>query len=396
MIRSTNDIPQGEGTLQVLLVEDNPGDALLLRTTLADLPAPAPVLEWTHVALLEEGLGRLREREFDVILLDLSLPDSYGLHTFDRVTHHAPETPVVMMTGLNDEEMALEAMQKGAQDYLVKGATDGRSIMRAIRYAIERTRRGRAERTLRAQQEEFEVAREIQQRLFPNAAPSFPGYDIGGRSHPAIAAGGDYYDFVPMPDGHLAVIVGDVCGHGIAAALVMAEARAYLRALMLTRTQVDEILGLANRALVEDVANNRFITLMLTRLSADGGPMVYSSAGHGMSYVLDASGKVKNSMTSTGIPLGIDSSQPFPAADPLVLDPGDLVLLCTDGVMEARTADGTEFGVERTLELVRQHRARPAQVIVDRLCGAVLDHCGHNQADDVTAVVIRVEGVNRP
>jgi serine phosphatase RsbU (regulator of sigma subunit) len=395
MIRSSHNTPQGEGTLQVLLVEDNPGDALLLRTTLADLPAPAPALEWTHVALLEEGIGRLTERQFDVILLDLSLPDSYGLHTFDRVTNHAPETPVVMMTGLNDEEMALEAMQRGAQDYLVKGATDGRSIMRAIRYAIERTRRGRAERTLRAQQEEFEVAREIQQRLFPSAAPRFGGYDIGGRSHPAIAAGGDYYDFVPMPGGHLAVIVGDVCGHGIAAALVMAEARAYLRALMLTRTHVDEILGLANRALVEDVVNNRFITLMLARLST-GGPLVYSSAGHGMSYVLDASGKVKHSLTSTGIPLGIDASQAFPAAEPIALAPGDLALLCTDGVMEARSADGDDFGVERALELVRRYRMHPAQEIVDRLCGAALDHCGHNQADDITAVVIRVEGGDRP
>lgn len=378
-------------TFQVLLVEDNPGDALLLRETLADAPSPAPTLEWTHVRLLKEGLGRLREQNFDVILLDLSLPDSQGLHTFDSVTKHAPGTPVVMMTGLDDEQIALEAMQRGAQDYLVKGATDGRSIMRAIRYAIERARRWQAERIMRAQQEEFDVAREIQQRLFPSAAPRLPGFDIAGRSNPAIAAGGDYYDFIPMLDQHVAVVVGDVCGHGIGAALVMAETRAYLRALMLTRRDVGEVLESANRALVADMASNRFITLMLTSLAPASRQLTYSSAGHGLSYVLDASGRVKHTLTSTGIPLGIDGGEKFPAAPPLQLETGDLVLLCTDGIVEARGPVGNELGVERVLEIAREHRREPASAIVAQLCdAAIAQYAGAEQADDITAAVIRV------
>ena len=385
-----NQTTQSQDALQVLLVEDNPGDALLLRETLADVPDFSPSLEWTHVRLLEEGLGRLRERSFDVILLDLSLPDSHGLRTFDQVTDHAPSTPVVMMTGLDDEAVALEAMQRGAQDYLVKGATDGRSIMRAIRYAIERTRRGHAERIMRAQQEEFEVARDIQRRLFPAHAPRLPGFDIAGRSHPAIAAGGDYYDYISMPEGQLAVVVGDVCGHGIGAALVMAEARAYLRALMLTRSDVSDVLQLANRALSEDVANTRFITLMLARISAASRQLVYSSAGHGMSYVLGAGGDIKATLESTAIPLGIDPNESFPAGPPIQLAPGDLVLVCTDGLVEARGLGGKEFGMERVLQVVRENRREPAAVIVERLFTAVFEFGPAEQSDDVTAAVIRV------
>jgi two-component system OmpR family sensor kinase len=122
---------------KVLLIEDNPGDALLLREALIDLGG-ALVLDLVHVGRLDDGLRRLRQEEFDAILLDLSLPDAHGLDTVARMQAAAPRLPIVVLTGLDDDAAALEAVRAGAQDYLVKGQIDGRLLIRALRYAIER------------------------------------------------------------------------------------------------------------------------------------------------------------------------------------------------------------------------------------------------------------------
>jgi PAS domain S-box-containing protein len=127
-----------EASIKVLLVEDNPGDALLLRQVVAEIAAPRFV--WVTVDQLGEALRRVREEPFDVILLDLSLPDSHGFDTFLKAYAQAADVPIVVLTGLDDAEMAVKTVQAGAQDYLVKGQLDGHVVVRAIRYAIERCR----------------------------------------------------------------------------------------------------------------------------------------------------------------------------------------------------------------------------------------------------------------
>jgi CheY-like chemotaxis protein len=129
--------------IQVLLVEDNRGDARLVRELVRE--AGPDLVEFDHVEKLEEAERRLRVVHFDLVLLDLSLPDSEGLDTVIRAREQARSTPIVVLTGLADEQMAIDALQAGAQDYLVKGRMDGHSTLRAIRYAIERARRERAE-----------------------------------------------------------------------------------------------------------------------------------------------------------------------------------------------------------------------------------------------------------
>jgi signal transduction histidine kinase len=127
-----------EERLRILLVEDNPGDARLLRETIAE--ADGGRFEITHLVRCEEATKRLVEDSFDVVLLDLSLPDSKGLETVTRVNAAAPQVPIVIMTGLDDEEMAVAAAKIGAQDYLVKGHIDSRGLVRSLRYARERKR----------------------------------------------------------------------------------------------------------------------------------------------------------------------------------------------------------------------------------------------------------------
>jgi MinD-like ATPase involved in chromosome partitioning or flagellar assembly/CheY-like chemotaxis protein len=134
--------------MKVLLIEDNPGDARLIQMMLAE--ARGAPFDIERADRLSTGLGRLATGGIDVVLLDLSLPDSQGLDTFARVHAQAPEVPIVLLTGLEDEELGVEAMREGAQDYLVKGQVDSRLLVRSMRYAIERHRM-QAEQLRRAQ-----------------------------------------------------------------------------------------------------------------------------------------------------------------------------------------------------------------------------------------------------
>src|SRR5207244_4491644 len=144
-------------------------------------------------------------------------------------------------------------------------------------------------------------SRKIDPNLFP-AAPLPPaGFDISGVSCPAEATGGDYFDYIPMRDGGLGVVIGDVSGHGFGPALLMAELRAYLRAFLLTRTDVGEIVGLLNRALADDAPEGHFATLLLARLDPSSRSLVYASAGHLPGYLFSPAGEVKAVLKATGM-----------------------------------------------------------------------------------------------
>jgi sigma-B regulation protein RsbU (phosphoserine phosphatase) len=262
------------------------------------------------------------------------------------------------------------------------------------------TDRKRAEEELAHATAEFRVARRIQQKLFPTATPRVPGmdissatfaFDIGGASYPAEAIGGDYYDYLALRDGCLGVAIGDVSGHGVGPALMMAEVRAYLRAFAQLTPDPSEILRLVNRVILPDIEGDRFITLLLARVEPNRRCFRYASAGHPTGYVFNAAGEVKQSLPSTSIPLGIMPDCDFPASEAIPLEAGDLVLFLTDGIVEARSPDGVIFGTRRTIDLVRCYRRAPARSIVENLYHAVRAYAQNQpQYDDITATVIKV------
>jgi sigma-B regulation protein RsbU (phosphoserine phosphatase) len=239
-------------------------------------------------------------------------------------------------------------------------------------------------------QEAFRVARAVQQSLFPTA-PRLVGFDLAGVCYPCEATGGDYFDFIPLRDGCVGIVIGDVCGHGFGSALLMASTRAYLRALARTYTDLSELLTVANRILAEDIGEDRFVTLSFAVLDPRKRSLVYASAGHPTGYVLDAAGGVKAWLESTSPPLGLLPDNDFPASGVLTLDPGDLVLFLTDGVTEAQAPDGTPFRCERALDIIRVYHRDSAQQIVTNLYHAVRAF-SHNRPprDDITAVVTKV------
>jgi PAS domain S-box-containing protein len=263
------------------------------------------------------------------------------------------------------------------------------------------TARKQAEAELARTAAEFKVARQIQQKLFPADVPLMAGMEIGvarfgidvsGASYPAEAIGGDYYDFIPLCDGSLGIAIGDVSGHGVGPALLMAETRALLRAFAQTQADVSSILGLVNRVLVADIQGDRFITLILAKLDPTRHTLVYASAGHQTGHLLTAGGKIRQALASTGIPLGIFADADFPSSEEIPLQAGDIALLVTDGIVEARAPDGTVFGKQRPLDIVRVYRQSTARQIVDNLYHAVRAFSQDlPQFDDITAAVIKVQ-----
>jgi PAS domain S-box-containing protein len=252
--------------------------------------------------------------------------------------------------------------------------------------------RRHAERVVHARASEFSLARTIQQGLLPKAPPALPGLEIAGVSHAAQETGGDYFDFIPMSDGHWGIVIGDASGHGIGAALLVAQTRAYLRAFALTNTDPGQVLDSVNQRLVEDITADHFVTLFLGRLHPLTRTLVYSNAGHLPAYILDGHGAVKQVLHSTGFPLGLVPSGDFPNSPVVRLEPGDLLFLLSDGIVEAPAGDGPLFGIGRTLELVRAHRHEPPGEILAALLHEVREWSGSVQTDDMTAIVIKVGG----
>jgi PAS domain S-box-containing protein len=252
--------------------------------------------------------------------------------------------------------------------------------------------RRHAERVVHARAREFSLARTIQQGRLPKAAPVLPGFEIAGVSYPTQETGGDYFDFIPLSDGHWGIAIGDASGHGIGAALVMAETRAYLRAFALTHTGPGQVLDSVNQRLVEDITAGHFVTLFLARLSPLTRSLVYSSAGHQPGYVLDGRGEVKVVLQSTGLPLGVDRTGDFPTGPAVHLEPGDLVFLLSDGIVEASSGDGRMFGIGRTLKVVQARRHEPPADIVAALMHEVRAWSQGAPADDMTALILKTGG----
>jgi sigma-B regulation protein RsbU (phosphoserine phosphatase) len=264
-----------------------------------------------------------------------------------------------------------------------------------IRDITAQKRAAEFEKELRSTKEELAVAGKIQRKLFPGRPPRIDGLDIAGASVPAVATGGDYFDYIEMPDGHLVAVVGDVSGHGVGPALIMASTRAYLHAILRSTSETSGVLRTINRLLVAETAAEDFVTLILTRIDPEARTLEYASAGHPTCYVVDAQNRIKFSLESTGPPLGVLADAEFDRGT-VRLDDGDHVVLLTDGILEAEHPNGDPFGVDRALDVVRANSRRSASEILSELRGELSRSCPGTQQDDLTAVIIGVEPRTAP
>jgi serine phosphatase RsbU (regulator of sigma subunit) len=372
---------------RVLLIEKDQKEVELIRRLLSE--AEGVEFEIESANSLQAALKRLPQGGIDVVLLDLAVTPSSKIDAFLQIQRCAAPIPVVVLANLEDEQASLQASWRGAADYLVKGLTESNILVRSLRFAIEQQRRRRAEHDLNIAQENMRLAWETRQQRSPMTL-ELPGFEIGGCVYPAEVTGGDFFDYIRLPDGSTAVVIADVSGHGISPATRMAETRAYLRAFAQTEPDFNRILERVNAALFNDPLGTYFVTLILIRLDVDSRWLHFIGAGHPTAYLCSANGQVKSYLHSSGPPVGVVRDCPWPPATVHTLAPGDMALLLTDGILEAVSPGDITFGHQRALRLLRMHAQEPAQQIVEAIYQAARDFGEYlPERDDKTAVVIK-------
>ncbi|GHE29387.1 hypothetical protein GCM10017673_34900 [Streptosporangium violaceochromogenes] len=377
-------------TLTLLLIEDDPGDAFLVEELLGQADNP-PKIIW--VRSLEESRRRL-SREVGCVLVDLSLPDASGLEALEEVLSMAPHAAVIVLTGLNDRHMGVEAVAAGAQDFLIKQDVEARLLVRVVRYSLERKRADLAQRRLVEAELLTKENSRLERGLLPVPLLKTEGLEhqaryLPGRRRALLA--GDFWDTVQSSDGAVHVVVGDVCGHGPDEAALGVALRIAWRALVLAGHTGNELLRVLDAVLrLERKSSEIFTTLCVATIDATLGHARMHVVGHPPPLLIrdGESGVVPG--TPSGPPLGIFRDVTW---SEIAVSLGDdwSLLFYTDGLIEATVGGGPDLlGTEGLLALVREHGG----VHLDRLIDRVIELNGDSLSDDLA--VVHLSRVKRP
>ncbi|MCI0693552.1 SpoIIE family protein phosphatase [candidate division KSB1 bacterium] len=254
---------------------------------------------------------------------------------------------------------------------------------------IENARLCEEEQTLLRMQEQVRLAARIQLDLLPQTAPTLAGYDLAGRSIPAQSVGGDYFDFIPADGERLAVCLGDVSGKGLPASLLMANLQATIRGQTLLGDSASACLRRSNTLLFQSTDDEKFATVFYAILDPHWHQLRYCNAGHNDPFLFSATGAAPARLTTGGLVLGILPSFPF-QEEAIALNPGDVLLIYSDGITEAVNAGNEDFGESRLITLVQQNLALPAGALIEKIIAAVTAFAGNvPQRDDITLVVVK-------
>jgi sigma-B regulation protein RsbU (phosphoserine phosphatase) len=356
-----------------------------------------------------EEVGQITARGYDAALqTDLRLKIGQGLVGYVAKTGHVVNVPDVRqddryvnareetrsalvvpveirkrrLAVLNLESNRLAAFDPN-DEWLVA------SFANQVAIALDRARLFDQQLQNRKLREQLLVARSIQESFLPKEAPKLEGYDIAGINYPSEQVGGDYYDFVPIVDGQWGIAIADVSGKGIPAALIMAGFRASLIAEIRNNYAIRIILRKVNNVMREMTAQDNFITAFYGVLDARNRVFTFTNGGHNAPLLLRAGGSVER-LREGGPLIGVIKDAEYEER-PVWLGPGDVLLFYTDGVSEATSASGEEFGERRLVELVARERQRGAEEICAAIHDAVIEFAGPDSpADDVTLILVKV------
>ncbi len=272
-------------------------------------------------------------------------------------------------------------------------STDDRHLLEALAgYAAPALRVGQLARDQATEarrrerlDQELLVAQVIQQQFLPKSLPELPGWHVAAFYRPARTVGGDFYDFLQLPDGRVMLVVGDVTDKGIPAALVMASTHALLRAAAPALGSPGAVLGRVNDLLGDDIPSHMFVTCFAMALDPRTGHVQFANAGHDVPYVSTGEGVVE--LRATGMPLGLMPAMTYEERE-RVLGPGDCLLLHSDGLAEAHNDAREMFGFPRVAKLM--DRGVSGEALID-LCLSELGRFtgpNHEQEDDITLVTL--------
>ena len=263
-------------------------------------------------------------------------------------------------------------------DDLTRGVEAGR---RAAAEKLESERRAR---------QEMEIAKQVQARLFPQSLPSARTLDYGGVCIQARQVGGDYYDFLNLGRGRLGLVIGDISGKGIAAALLMANLQANVRQCAIALDQPEPLLRAVNTLFYDNTSDSSYATLFFADYDDTLRSFRYANCGHLSGLLLRDDGTVER-LDSTGTVVGLFNDWDCSIGERR-LQNGDTLALYTDGITESFNEEGEEFGEPRLIEAVRRHRQLPAQALLEAIVNEVRQFSAQEQHDDITLVVAKCIG----
>lgn len=376
--------------LRILLVEDDEVDRRRVHRAVKKAGLKLEILD---AADLERARKVLETETVDCAVTDYNLPDGTALDllAYNRERGDA-RVPMVVLTGQDDDGLAIEALQEGAEDYMVKDRFEVDGFVRSVRYAMERAMlRRNLESTNARLQRELEVGGSIQTSILPRHL-SAPSLEIAARMTPATEVGGDYYDVLPTSNGAW-IAIGDVAGHGMAAAIVALMTQSVISGVSksLPDATPSRVVTLLNEVLHDNIRNrlgqDEHVTFTLFRYYA-GGRVLFAGAHEEVVVLRAATGEI-DTVPTLGTWLGArrDVSE-VTSDEELTLEVGDVMVLYTDGVTEAFDAEGNMFELERLASIVKENATASCADIHSAIWNAV-EAWTHEQDDDVTLMVVR-------
>ncbi|MFH1709097.1 MAG: GAF domain-containing SpoIIE family protein phosphatase [Planctomycetota bacterium] len=327
----------------------------------------------------------------------MNIPDAYACELFnrdvDRRTGYRTRS-ILTCPLLNYREETVGVIQvlnkRGGGAFTPYDEELVRALATSAALAIERTVMIRESLDREKLKQELRIAHDIQTSLLPKAVPEHPAVEVAGYSAACDETGGDYYDMLPLAGGRLGLVVGDISGHGIGAALLMATGRAFLKALLRSGREAAAVFADLNDMLAADMDDSRFMTMFFGVIGPDR-VFTYVSAGHEPPLLFRPSTGAFTPLESTGMVLGMLPEMTFDQAGPLTLAPGDVLVIFTDGITEAMDPAGGAFGGDRLQAVIRANAAQPAAAIMAAITGAVTAFRGAAaQRDDITLMAVKV------
>jgi serine phosphatase RsbU (regulator of sigma subunit) len=345
-----------------------------------------------------EGLEVLRrDGPFSLVVTDYCMPSMNGIEFLGRAREIAPETVRIMLTGSADLGAAIQAVNQGNIFRFLTKPCSPENLLEAVQAGIYEYRRTHKERKYNKRSRRWLAqAMEVQQNLMPNSGSVWDGLDIAGRSLFCDQTGGDYYDYFEKSDSAsrtISIVAGDVSDHGLPSALLMTTARAFLRECASRPGSVSTIVGHVNRHLTHDVqASGRFMTLFYAEIDCTDRRIHWVSAGHDPALVYDPrSGEFGELGGQGGLPLGVFEDARYEEYH-RELAAGQVLVIGTDGIWEARNREGRMFGKLLLQQVIRDNVVRPAAEIVEKVLEALKQFLFPlDIQDDATLVVVKVE-----
>jgi sigma-B regulation protein RsbU (phosphoserine phosphatase) len=369
-----------------VLVADDQADVLIaLRLLLKEEQVDADT-----AGSVQEIRTKLETLPYDLLLMDLNYARDTtsgreGLDLLAQVHERDPLLPVVVMTGWGSIETAVEAMRRGARTFVLK-PWENVDLSNTLRREIEHGRAAR--RTERSASRAREEAQAIQRALLPACSTTLPGCEIAARWSPASAFAGDFYDAVRLDEGRVAVSVGDVCGKGLPAALLMANVQASVRAFAAADPSPRRVAARVNRELTANAGLGRFVTFFYAVYDAGTRRLAFTNAGHNPPVLVRLDGSIAR-LTGGDMVLGAFQTATYDE-HAIALGPGDRLVLFTDGVTDAADAGDREFGDDRLVDAIVRRRAASASQIANGLFDEVVRFSEGRLDDDATVVVVAV------